>query len=129
MTYAHAIVWLDHLHATVIDFSLDASDTIEIRSQSAVRQIHRKSGIPGSGHTPDDVEFFDGVTKALDDVREVLITGPGTAKVAFTRYVEQRHPGLARRVVGTETLDHPTERELLAYARRYFKRIDQLGNF
>jgi len=129
MSYAHAIVWLDHLHATVIGFSRDTSDTIELHSQSPDRQIHRKSGVPGSGHAPDDVDFFDGVAEALDDIREVLVTGPGTAKVAFTRYVEQRHPGLARRVVGTETLDHPTERELLAYARRYFKRVDQLGNF
>lgn len=28
---------------------------------------------------------------------------------------------------GVEPLDHPSEGELLAYARAYFKRIDQLG--
>lgn len=129
MSYGHAIVWLDHLHATVIGFSRDHSETIELVSLSPNRQIHRKSGIPGSGHAPDDVELFGQVASALDDTREILITGPGTAKVAFTRYIDQRHPALAKRIVGTETLDHPSDGELLAYARKYFKRVDQLGNF
>ena len=129
MSYGHAIVWLDHLNATVIAFSSDRSETIEIHSQSPNRQLHRKSGVPGSGHAPDDVEFFERVVEAVDAVREILVTGPGTAKTAFTRYVDQRHPRLARRVVGTEALDHPSDGELLAYARKYFTRVDQLGIF
>jgi hypothetical protein len=32
----------------------------------------------------------DGGQRYLDDMREVLITGPSTAKVAFTRYVEHK---------------------------------------
>jgi hypothetical protein len=32
-------------------------------------------------------------------------------------------------VVGTENLDHPSAGALLAYGRKYFKRVDQLGNF
>ena len=48
MSHIHAIVWLDHLEATVIGFSLGRSEVVEIHSQSPHRQIHRKSGIPGS---------------------------------------------------------------------------------
>jgi hypothetical protein len=29
--------------------------------------------------------------------------------------------------LGAETLDHPSEGELLAFARKYFKRVDELG--
>ena len=127
MSHIHAIVWLDHLEATVIGFSLGRSDVIEIHSQSPHRQIHRKSGIPGSGHAADDLDFFAEVVAALRHMREVLITGPGTAKVAFEKYVRDRHPEVAQRIVGVETLDHPSDGELVAYARKYFKRVDQLG--
>ena len=33
---------------------------------------------------------------------------------------------MQKRVVGVETLDHPSDRELLAYARKYFRRVDSL---
>ena len=127
MSQVQAIVWLDHREARVVGFSVGKSQAVEIHSQSPERRLHRKSGVPGSGHAADDHRFFDEIGEALTDGREVLITGPGTAKTAFERYVQERHPGVARRVVGVETLDHPSEGELLAYARKYFKRVDQLG--
>lgn len=129
MSFVHAIVWLDHRKARVVEFSDGAGETIPIQSESTNRQLHRKSGRPGSGHAPDDLAFFGDVAAAVADVREVLITGPGTAKVAFKRYVDEHHHGLAQRVVGVETLDHPSDGELLAYGRRYFRRVDQLGTF
>ena len=127
MTYIHAIVWLDHLSARIIAFSDGDGVTIPVESQSTQRQLHRKSGKPGSGHVPDDATFFHDVAAALSDVREVLIAGPGTAKVAFRKYVDQRHHDLSRRIVGVETIDHPSDGELAAYARKYFRRVDQLG--
>lgn len=127
MTQVHAIVWLDHREAKTVGFSFDRSEAAEIHSQRTAGRIHRKSGVPGSGHAADDHRFFDEIAAAVADVSEVLITGPGTAKTAFERYIDERHPDIAKRVVGVETLDHPSEGELLAYARKYFKRIDQLG--
>jgi len=129
MSYVHAIVWLDHLSARIIAFSDGEGETIPIESQTTNRQLHRKSGKPGSGHAPDDVALFSDIVAAVADVREVLITGPGTAKVAFRRYVENRHHDLAQRIVGVETIDHPSDGELAAYGRRYFRRVDQLGNY
>jgi stalled ribosome rescue protein Dom34 len=129
MSYVHAIVWLDHLSARIFAFSDGDGETIPIESQSEQRQLHRKSGKPGSGHAPDDVALFGDIVAAVADVREILITGPGTAKLAFRRYVEQRHHELARRIVGVETIDHPSDGELAAYGRKYFRRVDQLGNY
>ena len=129
MSYVHAIVWLDHLSARIFAFSDGDGETIPIESQSEQRQLHRKSGKPGSGHSPDDVAFFGDIITVVADVREILITGPGTAKLAFRRYVEQRHHELARRIVGVETIDHPSDGELAAYGRKYFRRVDQLGNY
>jgi stalled ribosome rescue protein Dom34 len=129
VSHVHAIVWLDHLNARVVEFSDGAGETITVESESTDRQLHRKSGKPGSGHAPDNVAFFHDLATTIADIREILITGPGTAKIAFKRYVDEHHPDLARRVVGVETMDHPSDGELLAHGRQYFRRVDQLGTF
>ena len=64
MSYVHAIVWLDHLSARIFAFSDGDGETIPIESQSEQRQLHRKSGKPGSGHAPDDVALFGDIVAA-----------------------------------------------------------------
>ncbi len=127
MSQVHAIVWLDHLEATIVSFSLGSSNEVAVHSRGPERHIHRKAGSIGSGHVADDHRFFDEIAEALVGIREVLISGPGNAKTAFQTYITQHHGELAKRVVGVETLDHPTEPELLAHARKHFTAVDQLG--
>ena len=127
MSYAHAVVWIDHRTARVISFSLDESEVVEITSSTGEGRLHRKSGIPGSGHAADDIGFFDEVADEMKAATDVLIVGPGTAKKAFETHLQHRHADVARRIVGVETLDHPTDGELLAHARRFFRRLSQLG--
>lgn len=126
MSYQHAVVWLDHLHAKVIDFTVADQHVQMVHSESDHRQVHRKSGVPGSGKHAEDRAFFDGIVAALGDARDVLVAGPGLAKHAFLKDLEHRHPDWSRRVVGTETMDHPSVDELVASARRYFRRVDNL---
>lgn len=126
MTYKHAIVWMDHQHATVIDFSIDDQHVVKVAANGGQRKLHRKSGPMGSGHAPDDIEFFEAVVAALGTSVEIVVAGPGTAKTAFIKHVQKRHAPMAKRIIGTETLDHPSDRELLAFARKYFRRVDSL---
>lgn len=127
MPHVHAIVWLDHRKAKIISFSLGASSEIVVHAQNPEQQIHRKAGSIGSGRAPDDHRFFDEIAASLVGIHEVLIAGPGNAKSAFKTYIGDRHVELASRVVGIETLDHPTDAELLAHAQKSFTAIDQLG--
>ena len=127
MSQVHAIVWLDHREARVASFSVDRTGATEIHSHSPDRRIHWKAGSIGSGHAPDDHTFFDEIAGALAGIHEVLIAGPGNAKTAFESYIQEKHPLLAARVVGVEAMDHPTDGELLASARKSFVAIDQLG--
>jgi stalled ribosome rescue protein Dom34 len=126
MTYAHAVVWIDHREAKVVDFTSDAAHRTEVRSEHASRRVHHRAGTVGSGHAKDDHHFFDQVVEAIGSAREVLVVGPGEAKQAFVRDLSARHPEVAKRVVGVESADHPTDGELLAMARRSFTRIDGL---
>ena len=99
------------------------------------RQVHRKAGPMDSGKAAggskaaEDRAFHEDIVTAVGDAREILICGPGQAKLAFRKELERRHPQMAKLVVGVETTDHPSVDQLLAYARKYFKRIDALrGN-
>jgi stalled ribosome rescue protein Dom34 len=126
MSHIHAIVWLDHREAKVVDFSMDDKHVVNVHHKGGHRQVHHKAGAMGSGHSNDDGHFFDAIVTALDDAKEVLVTGPGNAKVGFREHVAKKHAAFAKRIVGVETLDHPSEGELLAYARKYFKRVDNM---
>ena len=126
MSHVHAVVWLDHRDARVVDFSVDAKHTVTVHHEGGHRKVHHRAGTTGSGHTNDDTHFFDDVVTAIGDARDVLVTGPGTAKIAFRDHVTKHHAALAKRIVGVETLDHPSEGELLAHARKVFKRIDAM---
>lgn len=126
MSYQHAVVWVDHQHATVIDYSFDDQHVVEIEREGGQRKVHRRSGVPGPGKAPVDHQYYDEIAAALRGVREVLIVGPGAAKHELQHELQARHAAVAKSVVGVEAADHPSAGELLAFAKRYFKRIDAL---
>jgi stalled ribosome rescue protein Dom34 len=126
--YPHAAVWLDHFHAVIVFVAPDAHRTVRLESEREDTRLHRKSGAPGSGRLPVDTQFFDRVAEELAaHAADVLVAGPGNAKNEFRRSVEKRQPSLAARIVDVVTLDHPSDGELTEFARREFRRIDQLG--
>jgi stalled ribosome rescue protein Dom34 len=85
----------------------------------------RKS--PHGGHkTPDDIEFFDDVAKVLAGVQEILVIGPAQTKDEFVSFVRRKHPQIGSMIVAVESADHPTDSELLAYARKHFKVLDRM---
>jgi stalled ribosome rescue protein Dom34 len=127
MPFAHAIVWIDHHTARVIEVSRDQHRVTEIVATPACRQVHRKSGIIGSGHHGPDRAFLDEVADAVEGVDEIIVTGPGVAKRSFERHLGERRPGIACHIVAVEPSDHPSDGQLVAHARREFRRIDQLG--
>ncbi len=126
MSHVHSVIWLDHREAKVIGFSADDVQKVIVRHHGGHRQVHHRSGSVGAGHSAEDTKFFDEIVAAAGDSPEVLLVGPGQAKVALRRYIDTHLPVFARRVVGVEALDHPSEGELLTFARKYFVKIDQM---
>jgi stalled ribosome rescue protein Dom34 len=126
MSHFHSIVWLDHREARVMDFSVDDVHKAVVRHHGGHRQVHHRSGSVGTGHAPEDVKFFDEIIVAVGDAQEVLVTGPGLLKNAFRQHADARHQAWSRRIMGVETLDHPSDGELLAFARKYFQKVDRM---
>lgn len=126
MSMPHVVIWMDHREAHIIEFALDEHLEHKVRQHGGPRSLHHHAGAIGSGHAKEDHAYFDEIVAALGDTREILITGPATAKTAFKADLDSRHKSVAERVVGVETLDHPTDKQLLAFAKKYFVRVDNM---
>lgn len=126
MTHSHAIVWMDSREARIFRFNARDVERENVGAHNPFRQVHHKAGVIGSGHMPLDIGFFDDIAGSLQGTAEWLLTGPANAKLQFLKHVGKHEPGLVKTMVGVDTMDHPTDGELLAHARRAFKAIDRM---
>lgn len=126
MTFSHAVVWLDHSEAHVMHFNDEAAENAKIRARSQHQHQHHKKGAVGSGHAGEDQKYYHEVAHALADAKEILILGPSGAKLTLMKHMQKHDPTVAEKVVGIETADHPSDGQVLAFARHYFVRVDNL---
>lgn len=124
MSRFHAVAWLDHREAHVLHFTKDAAERTLVRGERS--HLHHKRGAIGAGNAPEDHAYFEAVAAALRGAEEILVAGPAEAKHEFVKHLQRHDAPLAKKVVGVETLDHPSEGELLAFARRYFIAADRM---
>ena len=81
----------------------------------------------------DDPVYFDSIASTLHGFDEILLIGHGHGKAdhmrTFTRYVEHKHPAVAKAVVGTVDCDLNalTEPQLLAESRAWFRTFHRTG--
>ena len=62
--------------------------------------------------------YYDAVIAAVRAAESILIFGPGEAKGELKERLEKHH--LAGRIVGFETVDKMTDRQIAAKVRRHF---------
>ncbi len=120
MSHFHAVVWMDHAEAHVMQFTLDEVEKAIVHSKGKHRKVHHRAGPPGSGKAPEDLDYFKSVIDSLDGAQQVLLTGPANEKNEFKKHLDAHAKALAARIVAVETSDHPTDGELLQKARKYF---------
>jgi len=126
MSFNHVVAWIDHVQAHVIHFNAEAADHEVIKTVSTHPHLHNKSGAVGSGRAAESKHYFDHVAHALSDATEVLIVGPAQEKLELMKYLITHHPAVAKCVMAVESSDHPTDGQLLKYARKYFLKADML---
>lgn len=118
MSTYHAIVWIDQQEAHVLMFDREHVETQRIRSRSH----HSHQG----KHT-DSHSFFKEVSDQLAGTHEVLLTGPGAARTEFKQWCGLHAKGAAHAIVDNVANDHPSDAQLVAMARQYFKKFDQMA--
>ena len=123
----HAVVWIDHHEARVFHFNADDAERAVVHPQHPTRHIHHKAHSIGSGHAAEDQAFFQAVLEAIGSAGAVLIGGPANAKHELFKHIQHHAPQLLPRIAAVETLDHPSDGELLAHARKYFRAADRMA--
>lgn len=131
MTHYHAVVWLDHQKAHVLHFNADAAESEAVAAKGPNHLVHNKhhshqAGVRDGQRTPVDHGYYDEIVKALGEAKEWLVLGPAEAKTEFARHVAERAPTLAGRIAGVEAADHPSEGQILARARSFFRAADRM---
>ena len=120
MSLYHAVAFVDHQSAQVLQFNSDQVVKHTLHEHLHFTRQHA-SGVR-SEH-----EFFGEVCDALEGIAEVIVMGGHKGLGDFRHYVDKHRPLLAKHVVEYNVVDHPTEKELVALARKHFEKRAQMG--
>jgi len=120
MTTRHAVVFIAHENAQVLQFDAEHVETQTIKSHSHHTKQH-------GSQVRSEHEFFAHVCDALEGIAEVLAVGPHTGLADFQHYVRKHRPALVTQIVDFQAVDHPSDKQLVALARQYFLKHDRMA--
>jgi len=126
MSHYHAVVWLDHNEAHIMHISPDDVEKSIVKPAEPHRNLQRKRGSVSGSRQPEDQHFYHEVVEAMSGAAEILIVGPGHAKLELIKHVHAHDPKVANQVIGVETVDHPSDAQVVAFARKYFVAKDRM---
>lgn len=126
MPHYHAVVWLDHAEAHVMHFTSEDVEKFTAHASDRHPHLHHKRGSVGGGHQTGEPHYYDKIAKLLEGAGEILVVGPGNAKLELVRHFDKHQHLLGAKIVGVETVDHPSDGQLVAHARKYFLAKDRM---
>ena len=126
-------LWIDHKKAIVVAVT-DKGEEIGLVISKVEKQLRRSGDSPLRGpYEPQQVPagdsrqkkltghlnlYYDAVIASIREAESILIFGPGEAKGELKRRLERDN--LGGRIVGIETVDKMTDRQILAKVRKHF---------
>jgi stalled ribosome rescue protein Dom34 len=120
------VVWLDYEKAHIFALGISGVEKSHLEKSGIDHHTHNKKD--HHGDSPSE-HFFRDLAVRLKDSGQLLILGPGLAKKHFKTHLETHHTeGLAKKIIGVENSDHPTDNQILATARNIFKTYDLFNN-
>ena len=122
----HAVIWIDHREARVFHFSPTDVEKLVLHPDNPTRHIHHKANSIGSGHASTSSDYLREVADSVAEAGAVLITGPANAKTELVEYIHLHAPKLTKAIAGVETVDHPSDAQLVAYARKYLTAAERM---
>ena len=118
-------LWIDHREAVIAFASME--DAQIKRVESDIEKHAQFSGNAAKA-TEEDIKdrrfanhlqkYYDEVIGYIRDADAILILGPGEAKVELKQRLESQH--LGQRIVGIESADKMTDRQIAAKIREHF---------
>jgi len=120
MTLFHAVVHIDHQKAQILQFDAEHVEASKVKAHTHHTAQHGST-------VRTEHEFFAQVCEALAGVPEVLVVGSHPATADFKHYADKHRPETAKRIVGYEAVDQPSDKQLVAFARQYFLKYDRMA--
>jgi uncharacterized protein YunC (DUF1805 family) len=127
-------LWIDHRKAVIVAVT-DEGEEMGVIISKVEKELRRSGDSPLKGayetlQVPADDSrqktftghlniYYDAVIAAMRDAESILIFGPGEAKGELQRRLKRNN--LGGRIVGIETVDKMTDRQIAAKVRRYFQ--------
>ena len=122
---SQAAVFIDHHEAKIFHVDADASEVAQVHAPT--HHVHRhETRTAEPNRTADARHFHHDVAVAMAGAQQILVLGPASAKLELVKDWKAHEPAIAAKVVGVETVDHPTDGQLVAYARTYFVAVDRM---
>ncbi len=129
----NAGLWIDHRKAFIVFLTASGEEvkTVESNVEKHVRSTGgSRTSTP---YGPQDVaagdvqerrfaqhlnRYYQEVIKSLSEADAILLMGPGEAKGEFQKQIKSKEFG--QRIVGVETVDKMTDRQIAAKVREHF---------
>ena len=125
-SHFHAVIWMDHHQAKVFHFNAHEENHEQVHAHHTSLHLHHRANTIGPGHEVIDPAFMNEIVLAVSEAGEILLIGPGNAKTEFNTYLSGYSPSLKAKILGIQTVDHPTDPEIVAYARKFFAPVDAM---
>jgi len=126
-------LWRDHRKAVIVVVT-DKGEETKLIISKVEKQLRRSGSSPLKGtHEAQQVPaddsrereftghlniYYDAVIACIRDAEAILIFGPGEAKGELKKRLESRE--LSGRIIGIETVDKMTDRQIAAKVRQRF---------
>jgi hypothetical protein len=118
-------LWIDHRKAVIVSVTDKGEETRLIRSDMEKHVRYSGAAQEDSAEDQRDKRFtghlnkyYDHVISCIRDAESILIFGPGEAKVELEKRLESE--ALSGLIVGIETVDKMTDRQIAARVRQHF---------
>lgn len=120
------VIWLDSEKAKIFALKTTGIEKTHMEKKGIDHHTYNKKDHHGDSNSE---HFFRDLAAKLGDAEQILILGPGLAKKHFKAHLETHHAaGLAKKIIGMEDVDHPTDNQILAASRKFFKTYDLFNN-
>jgi len=128
-------LWVDHRKAVIVSIENEVEMTREVRSnmEKHVRFSGNKNSKlpkPLQGSMAEDMRdrqlvnhlgrYYEAIVSLIRDAKSIWIFGPGEAKVELENRL--KYENLEGRIVGVETVDKMTDRQIVAKVQMYYLR-------
>ena len=118
-------LWIDHSKTVIVMLSGEKEEITEMASNVDKNVRYGDGSRETKGEYQRDERFPDRLRKYYDEVisrvrdaESILILGPGEAKGELVKRLQSQ--GLGGSIVGVETVDKMTDRQIAAMVRQHF---------